>query len=55
MIIDEVHMWPSAYTKSGKLERRELMFQEPRPTEGAPKVAKSWHKFIEPNHRKKPR
>lgn len=40
MIIDEVHMWPSAYTKSGKLERRELMFQEPRPTEGAPKVQK---------------
>lgn len=33
----------------------ELMFQEPRPTEGAPKVAKSWHKFIEPNNRKKPR
>lgn len=54
MIIDEVHMWPSR-----KLERRELMFHrepaEPRPTEGAPKVQKPWHKFIESNNRKKPR
>lgn len=59
MIIDEAHLWPAAYARSGKLERRELMFHrepaEPRPTEGAPKVQKPWHKFIEPNNRKKPR
>jgi len=42
--IDEAHMfWPSVYEKKH------------RPTEGAPSVPKSWHKFIEPNHRKKPR
>lgn len=46
--IDEAHMfWPSMYEQRGKIEKPK--------TEGAPSVPKSWHKFIEPNHRKKPR
>lgn len=40
---DELQRWPSVFKR------------EPHPTEGAPSVPKSWHKFIEPNHRKKPR